>query len=254
MCGRFVSASPPDEIAKYFGVEQVSESKLEPSYNVAPTNDIYTVLESGGVRRLAPMHWGLVPIWAKDPKIGNKMINARSETLAEKNAYKHAYSKKRCIIPADGFYEWERIEGQKNKQPWFIHRTDEQPLAFAGLWEAWRGPGRDSDEELHSCTIITGSPNEKMAEIHDRMPVILSQDQWSTWLDEDQHDLDLLGKLLVPAPASIITMHKVSTEVNNVRNEGPQLTDELDEDDGSDAPSPNAPSLKDEAESGDDDT
>jgi putative SOS response-associated peptidase YedK len=254
MCGRFVSASPPDEIAKYFGVEQVSESKLEPSYNVAPTNDIYTVLESGGVRRLAPMHWGLVPIWAKDPKIGNKMINARSETLAEKNAYKHAYSKKRCIIPADGFYEWERIEGQKNKQPWFIHRTDEQPLAFAGLWEVWRGPGRDSDEELHSCTIITGSPNEKMAEIHDRMPVILSQDQWSTWLDEDQHDLDLLGKLLVPAPASIITMHKVSTEVNNVRNEGPQLTDELDEDDGSDAPSPNAPSLEDEAESGDDDT
>jgi putative SOS response-associated peptidase YedK len=249
VCGRFVSASTPDEIAKYFGVEQVSESALDPNYNVAPTNDVYAVLESGGVRRLEPMHWGLVPIWAKDPKIGNKMINARSETLAEKNAYKHAYRKKRCIIPVDGFYEWERVEGQKNKQPWFIHRADDQPLAFAGLWEVWRGPDRDSDEELRSCTIITGSPNEKMAEIHDRMPVILPQDQWSTWLDEEQHDLDLLGKLLVPAPASIITMHKVSTEVNNVRNKGAQLTDEMPDDDSDDAPS-----LDSKAERGDDDT
>jgi putative SOS response-associated peptidase YedK len=231
MCGRFVSASTPDEIAKYFDVDQVSEASLEPSYNVAPTNDVYTVLQDGGLRRLEPMHWGLVPIWAKDPKIGSRMINARAETLAEKNAYKHAYRKKRCIIPVDGFYEWEKVPGQKAKQPWFIHSTDGQPLAFAGLWETWRGPERDSDEELRSCTIVTGNPNEKMARIHDRMPVILPKDAWASWLDEEEHDLEQLGKLLVPAPPEVITMHRISTEVNNVRNKGAHLISEVEGDD-----------------------
>jgi putative SOS response-associated peptidase YedK len=227
MCGRFVSSSTPDEIAKYFGVDEVAEAVLEPSYNVAPTNDVYTVLEDGGVRRLEAMHWGLVPIWADDPKIGNRMINARAETLADKNAYKHAYRKKRCIIPADGFYEWEKVTGQKAKQPWYIQAADGRPLAFAGLWEVWRGPDRKGDEVLHSCTIITGAPNEKMAEIHDRMPVILPPERWDTWLDRDQHDTDALDKLLVPAPPQAITLHRVSTEVNNVRNKGHHLIGEV---------------------------
>lgn len=232
MCGRFVSSSPPDEIARYFEVEEVSESLLEPSYNVAPTNDVYTVLEDGAVRRLEPMHWGLVPIWAEDPKIGNRMINARAETLAEKNAFKHAFRKKRCLVPVDGFYEWEKIAGRKQKQPWYIHAADGQPLAFAGLWETWRGPERDGTEELRSCTIVTGPPNERMAEIHDRMPVILPRAEWGTWLDEDQHDVELLGRLLVPAAPSVLAMHRISTEVNNVRNKGAQLIDEVDGDDG----------------------
>jgi putative SOS response-associated peptidase YedK len=228
MCGRFVSTAPADEIAKYFDAEPPpAEDTLQPSYNVAPTNDIYTVLVSGGVRKVEVMHWGLVPFWAKNPSVGTKMINARAETLATKNAYRHAYKNKRCIIPADGFYEWAKAEGEKRKQPMFLHRTDDEPLAFAGLWEVWRNPN-NPDEELHSCTIITGPPNEKVAKIHDRMPVILPPEAWAPWLDPDNNDLETLGKLLVPAPASIIAMHPVSTEVNNVRHTGPQLADPAD--------------------------
>ena len=229
-----MSTSPPDEVATYFGAVfeegMAPESSLSPNYNVAPTQDVFAVLENGGVRRVEPLHWGLVPRWAKDPKIGNRMINARSETVAEKNAYKHAFRKKRCIIPADGFYEWTKVEGRDKKQPWFISRPDGEPFAFAGLWETWRGPDRDGDEELRSCTILTGSPNEKMAEIHDRMPVILPPDAWDTWLDEDTDDTDLLGRFLVPAPSELITFHPVSTEVNNARNQGAHLLEQIDPD------------------------
>ncbi len=171
-----------------------------------------------------------MPFWAKDPKIGNRMINARSETLAEKNSYKRPFAKRRCIIPADGFYEWKKIEGQKRKQPMYMSRVDGEPLAFAGLWEIWRDPNHtDADGEpmeLFSCTIITGEPNEKVAEVHDRMPVMLPPDAWDTWLDRDNQDTDALQGLLVPAPAQLITLHPVSTEVNNVRNNGPHLVEE----------------------------
>jgi len=221
MCGRFVSASPPDQIARYF--DAVDETGgAEPNYNVAPTTDVFAVLVDGGVRKLESLHWGLVPHWAKDPSAGNRMINARAETLAEKSAYKSAFRKRRCIIPADGFYEWKKVPGQKAKQPMFIHRADDEPLAFAGLWSVWRSK-EDPTQELHSCTIITGEPNEKVAEVHDRMPVILPPSAWPTWLAPEVDDLDLLGALLVPAPASIIELYPVSTEVNNVRNQGPQL-------------------------------
>jgi putative SOS response-associated peptidase YedK len=235
VCGRFVSTSPPDEIAKYFGATDVSESSVDPSHNVAPTNDAYVVLESGGVRRVEPLHWGLIPFWAKDAKIGNRMINARAEGLASKNAFKHAFKRRRCIVPADGFYEWTKRPGQKAKQPWYIHRPDGEPVAFAGLWEVWRPEG--SDDELHSFTIITGEPNEKMSELHDRMPVMLPPDAWDAWLDPEQQDLDLLGKLLVPAPSELITFHPVSTEVNNPRTEGEQLIEPIELDDDRDAPS-----------------
>jgi putative SOS response-associated peptidase YedK len=227
MCGRFVAASPPDQIARYFDA-QAPEALLEPSYNVAPTNDVYAVLEDGSSRRVEALHWGLVPRWAKDPSVGNRMINARAETLAAKNAYKHAFAKRRCIIPADGFYEWRAEPDQKRKQPYYIHRPDGEPLAFAGLWEVWRDPNSRDADELHSCTIVTGQPNEKVRPIHDRMPVILPSQAWDTWLDPDQHDLDLLGKLLVPASASTIELHPVSTEVNNVRNKGAHLVDRID--------------------------
>lgn len=232
MCGRFVSATPPDQIAAYFGAE-APEVLLELSYNVAPTNDVYAVLSDGSARHLDAFHWGLVPLWAKDAKIGSKMINARAETLAEKNAYKSAFKKRRCLIPADGFYEWKKhpTEAKGKKQPFFIHRPDHEAYAFAGLWEVWRGPDKDQ-EPLRSCTIITTSPNEEMAKIHDRMPAILPPSAWDTWLDRENDDLELLGQLLVPSAPQIITMHPVSTEVNNVRNKGEQLTEEIDPDEG----------------------
>jgi putative SOS response-associated peptidase YedK len=226
MCGRFVSATPPDQVAAYFGAE-APEALLEPSYNVAPTTDIYAVLSDGTTRHVDAFHWGLVPRWAKDPKIGSKMINARAETVAEKNAYKAALKKRRCIIPADGFYEWQKVAGQKAKQPFFIHRPDGEPYAFAGLWETWKGPDGKGDEVLRSCTIITTTPNSEMAKIHDRMPVILPPEAWDTWLDRDNEDLELLGKLLVPAPPQLIVLRPISTAVNNVRNNSPELMDEV---------------------------
>ncbi|MBI2705362.1 MAG: SOS response-associated peptidase [Actinobacteria bacterium] len=225
MCGRFVSTAPADEIAKYFGAEPPTEATLEPSHNVAPTSDVYAVLTAEGVRRIEALHWGLVPFWAKSPTAGAKMINARAETLADKNAYRNAYKKKRCIIPADGFYEWAKVPGEKTKQPMYLHRPDGELLAFAGLWERWRNPD-NPDDELHSCTIITGSPNETVATIHDRMPIMLPPSTWDVWLDPGVQDLATVGKLLVPAPASLIAMHPVSTEVNNVRNKGARLTEQ----------------------------
>ena len=223
MCGRFVSSTAPDEIAKYFGVDTVSEQLLAPNYNTAPSAPVYAVRQRDQERRLDVLHWGLVPIWAKDLRVGNRMINARAETLAEKNAFKRAYAKRRCIIPVDGFYEWEKIAGQKTKQPWYIYRPDGDPFAFAGLWEIWRGPDRDGSDEVHSCTIITGEPNDSMAEIHHRMPVMLPPDAWDTWLDPEINEFEALAPFLTPAPSALIANHMVSTEVNNARHRGAQL-------------------------------
>ncbi|MEY2591055.1 MAG: hypothetical protein QOJ67_3039 [Acidimicrobiaceae bacterium] len=231
MCGRFVSSSPPDELAKYFEVDSVAEQVLEPSFNVAPSNDVYVVVSSGGLRRLDTFHWGLIPSWANDESAGYKMINARAEGLADKNAYKRAFRKRRCLIPADGFFEWKKVSGQKKKQPYFIHRADGEPFAFAGLWEVWRPPDKRDDrdtEPLRSCTIITGAANETVAEIHDRMPVMLPPSAWDRWLDRDYDDVEALGKLLVPAPARIIELHPVSALVNNVRENGEQLIEPID--------------------------
>ena len=230
MCGRFTSTAPPDQIAAYFDAE-APEAALDPSYNVAPTNDIYTVVVEADTRRLVPTHWGLVPFWAKDPKIGSKMINARAETLLEKNAYKSAFRKKRCVIPVDGFYEWAVVPGEKRKQPYYLYRADGEPLAFAGLWATWRPKDAEGetieDEGLRSCTIITTSANDTIAPIHDRMSVVLPPDAWEPWLDPTVDDMDLLQSFLVPAPNELITMHKVSTEVNSVRNKGAELVEPL---------------------------
>jgi putative SOS response-associated peptidase YedK len=165
------------------------------------------------------------------------MINARVESLATKSAYKRSFQKRRCIIPADGFYEWKKIPGQKAKQPYFIHRADGEPMAFAGLWEIWR-PAEDTEratDPLRSCTIITGQPNEKVAEIHDRMPVMLPPSAWDQWLDPENDDVEALGKLLVPVPASLLDLHPVSRAVNNVRDTGPELIEPTPEDAGQDS-------------------
>lgn len=239
MCGRFVSSSTPDEIAAYFGAEAPG-AELPANYNVAPTNDVYAVVAGpDGTRRVETFHWGLVPVWAKDLKIGQKMINARAETLAEKSAFKHAFRKYRCIVPMDGFYEWQAAPpgapltkaGKPTKQPVFIHRLDGEPLAVAGLWSAWRDKAAGPDAPwLHSCTVVTTSANATMEPVHDRMPVILPATEWSTWLDPTNHDLDELGRLLVPAPDTLLTLRPVSTAVNKVANKGPELLDPFDPD------------------------
>lgn len=231
MCGRFVSSSGAEDIAKYFDVDEVSEQALEhrPNYNTAPTTDVFVVYSDGGARRLDTFHWGLVPRWAEDLRIGNKLINARAETVAEKPAFRSAFARRRCILPADGFYEWNKPEGAQRKQPWYITRRDGEPFAFAGLWEQWRGEPSEGSGELtvRSTTIITGTPNEKMSELHDRMPVILPASAWQAWLDPTTDAAEAAG-FLVPAPSELIQFHPVSTEVNNVRNKGEELIAPID--------------------------
>lgn len=222
MCGRYVSSSPPDQLAAYFGAVEGESLPEAANFNVAPTTDVPVVLVSEGVRRVEAFHWGLVPFWAKDIKIGNRMINARAEGIATKNSYRVAFRKRRCLIPADGFYEWVKIEGEKKKQPVFITRPDGEPFAFAGLWETWRSD--DHSLPLQSCTIITGAPNDKMAEINHRMPVMMPPGVWEQWLDPGVDDTDVLESLLIAAPSELITYTPVTTDVNNVRNNGPELT------------------------------
>lgn len=234
MCGRLVSSSPPDVLAAYFGADQVEETLTEARYNVAPTTEVAVVVERDDHRCLDAFRWGLVPSWAKDRRIGNKMINARAETVATKNAYRAAFRKRRCIVSADGFYEWTRLGPDDAKTPFYIHRADGAPLALAGLWERWRDPNAGDDPStspwIDTCTIITGPPNERIAEIHDRMPVMLPRDTWDRWLDPAFQDTDALQALLVPAPASELALHRVSTAVNNVRSQGPGLIEPVGQD------------------------
>jgi putative SOS response-associated peptidase YedK len=227
MCGRFVSSNTPEQIASYFGASFETEP-LGENYNVAPTNDIYAVVEPtdavDGKPVIRAFHWGLVPFWAKDVKVGSKMINARSETIAEKSVFKKLLESKRVLIPMDGYYEWQAMSGHKTKQPMFIHRQDGEPLAAAGLWTTWRDKQAGDDAPwLHSCTIITTASNETTSSVHDRMPVFLPATKWDAWLDPQNHDIDSLMQMLVPAPNELLTMHSVSTAVNNVRNKGAEL-------------------------------
>lgn len=232
MCGRFVSTQSPDAIAEFFGAsfDAPPAATLPENHNVAPTNDVYGVVQSAdGVRRVEAFHWGLVPSWAKDTKIGSKMINARSETVAEKPAFKPLLKKHRLLVPMDGFYEWQQgdtlnAKGKPVKTPMYIHRADGEPLAVAGLWATWRDRALGPDAPwLHSCTVITTRANATMAPVHDRMPVILPASRWDAWLDPTNQDLEELQGLLVPAPDDLLTMHAVSTAVNNVRNKGATL-------------------------------
>ena len=227
MCGRFVSTATPAQLADFFGAT-VDTDPLGPSHNVAPTNDVYAIVEVDGTPTVRAFQWGLVPIWAKDAKVGSKMINARAETLAEKPSFKSLFKSRRLIVPMDGFYEWQAVAGQKTKQPMFIHRCDGAPLAVAGLWTAWKDKQAGPDAPwLHTCTVITTSANALMAPIHDRMPAMLEREQWSEWLDGDEHDLAALGALLAPAPAGVLEAYPVSTAVNAVRNKGSELIEQV---------------------------
>lgn len=216
MCGRFVAGSPPLLLAEHFGVDEIRVDDVPPSWNVAPTDRVLAIAEHAGRRLLGSFRWGLVPSWAKDDAGGARMINARAETLGEKPAFREAFARRRCIVPADGFYEWRLTTGGR-KQPVLIAHADRTPLALAGLWEVWRDP-TDGARTLKTCTIVTTAANATLSGLHDRMPVVLPSSAWATWLDPAEHDLGLLGSLLVPAPDDALDLHDASLRVNDVRN------------------------------------
>jgi putative SOS response-associated peptidase YedK len=219
MCGRFAQRSDPKRLAKEFKVDM---PEVEPRYNIAPTQEILGVLASEDGREMKFFKWGLIPSWAKDTAMGARLINARSETVEEKPAFREAFKKRRCIIPADGFYEWQRMEGRK--QPFFFQMKDERPFGFAGLWERWQGVG---GEAIESCTILTTEANEVLRPVHDRMPVILHSDDYKLWLDEDMRKRELLKDLLRPYPAEEMISHPVSTAINSPHNQGATLIERM---------------------------
>lgn len=220
MCGRIVRLDD-QRIREVFEVTEFSETRITPRFNIAPTQVDLMIRPWDGGRQLLPSRWGLIPVWAKERSIGSKMFNARAETLVERPAFRNLVGKSRCIVPATGFYEW-KSEG-KHKTPLYIHRADELPIAFAGLWTTWRDP--DSGETVMSHTVITCAPNEFMSQIHNRMPVILDGDSLEQWLDPQLTKADDLLPLLAPARDDLLTAFPVSTAVNNVRNDGPHLLD-----------------------------
>ncbi len=218
MCGRFTLVASPSEIEESFPWVEAPE-QLTPRYNIAPMQPI-AVISNDGRNRLEFFQWGLVPSWAKDPGIGNQLINARAESLAEKPAFRSAFRRRRCLILADGFYEWRRKpeSGGRVKTPMYIRLKSGKPFAFAGLWEIWRPA---DGEALLSCTIITTTPNALLEEIHNRMPVVLRPDAYALWLDPTVQDPKVLSELLRPYPASEMEAYPVSTLVNNPKNDLP---------------------------------
>ena len=243
MCGRYTSTSAPADLAKAFAVDDIKVEQLPIRYNVAPTQDVYAVAsrrpkspEEAVRRQLGAFRWGLIPSWAKDPSIGSKMINARAEEIETKSAYRKALVRRRCIIPADSFYEWQvrsepgatAAEQRKGRLPYVVGHHDGSLMAFAGLWEVWRPPALASlpltDTELiRSCVIITTAANEYLAPIHGRMPAILAPSVWDRWLDPGLDDVTAIKRLLVAAPSGDFTAYPVSTLVNDVAHEGPDL-------------------------------
>jgi putative SOS response-associated peptidase YedK len=216
MCGRYTLTTPVAKLAEFFGLADRPE--IPPRFNIAPTQPVATVLVVTGERRFRLMRWGLVPHWAKDLSIGSGMINARSETITEKPAFRSAFRDRRCLVMADGFYEWRR-DG-RSKQPFYIARKDREPLAFAGLWEMWRPGG--GGEVVESCTIITTSSNELVRPFHERMPAILDSEDFDLWLGGGVEDRQRLLELLRPYPAELMQAWQVGDIVNSPANEVPE--------------------------------
>ncbi len=222
MCGRFTQQRPSAELAALFAAEDLAETPGG-RFNLAPQQLGLVVVEREDLRRaVVPYRWGLVPAWAKDAKIGNRLINARAETVATTPAFRASFAKRRCLVPADGFYEWERL-APSIRQPNLIRRVDGEPMAFAGLWSVWRDPTQPDAEPVRTFSIITTGANETLRPIHDRMPAILPADAWDRWLAAAPADPGELLALLRPAPDDLLERFPVSKRVNNVRNEGPDL-------------------------------
>lgn len=239
MCGRFVSARQRQELIDEFLVERDQVARdLAPDYNVAPTDPIYAVLtragregrDGPGARELHLVRWGLVPSWAKDRSGGARLINARAETVAVKPSFRSAFARRRCLIPADGYYEWRALGGREHgrprKQPYFIHRADGQGMAFAGIYELWRDPALPDDHpaaRLWTAAIITTRAADDVGWVHDRMPMVVSPGHWDEWLDPATGDRDSLLRAIAPAASDDLETRPVSTAVNSVANDGPDL-------------------------------
>ena len=214
MCGRYTIASPEEWIREEFDLFELP-SDYRPRYNVAPSQEVLAVVQAGDTRRAGWLRWGLVPFWAKELAIGNRMINARAESVAEKPAFRNSFRRRRCLIVADGFYEWQQTD--ESKVPMWIHRRSHRPFAFAGLWDRWQPP---EGEPVVSCTIVTTSANDALRPIHERMPVILPREARATWLDPSA-DVDALLSVLRPYEGDDLEAHAVSTLVNSPKNDVP---------------------------------
>ncbi len=223
MCGRFTLTSSPEVVADLFDLAEPPQ--LTPRYNIAPTQEspVVRVLKTEGRRELHLLRWGLIPQWARDPSIGNRMINARSESVAAKPAYRDAFRRQRCLVPGDGFFEWKRLG--KRKQPHYIRMRDGQPFAFAGLWARWQG---QVGEQIDSYTILTTEPNDLVRPIHDRMPVILARHDYEIWLDPKMQDVEQLRPLLRPSPSDNLIADPVETLVNNPAFDDPRCIKPLE--------------------------
>ena len=214
MCGRYTLATPANNLVEQFEIEEYPSASIALSYNIAPTQEVAAVLVEEEKRKLEMLRWGLIPAWADDPSVGNKMINARAETVSEKPSFRKAFKDRRCLVLTDGFYEWQRTPD--GKQPYYIHMSDGSPFAFAGLWEIWR-----DGEEIRSCTIITTEANELVGEVHHRMPVILHPEDYELWLDPDFEEKEALTSLLRPYPSGAMEAYPVSRRVNSPSNNAP---------------------------------
>lgn len=221
MCGRYASSRPVDDLLVHFEVEEPPEQALPASWNVAPTDPVYVVMQRDGRRQLRVVRWGLVPSWAKEAKVGARFINARRETVADKPAFRSAYQRRRCLVPADGYFEWQQAGGRK--QPWYLSDRTGAPLAMAGLYEVWRPP---EGELLWTCTVLTTQAADDHGEIHDRTPVLVDRAHWPGWLDPQRPDPG--AQLLVPATPGVLDAWPVAPAVGNVRNNGPELVAPVD--------------------------
>jgi putative SOS response-associated peptidase YedK len=225
MCGRVAIFSPPIRLARLLDAALAAglDPDERPSWNIGPQRRLFAVAERDEQRVMDRYRWGLMPSWAKDPKIGNRLFNARAETVAEKPSFRSAFAKRPCAIPVDGFYEWDHRPGRV-KQPNFFTRNDGEPMVFAGLYEYWRNPEEPEDAELvRTCTIITTTPNEDMEEIHDRMPVVLELDDVEIWINVKEHEPEERLQLLVPSRNGTLSHYGVDKAVGSVKNDSPEL-------------------------------
>lgn len=227
MCGRFVILRQLEEIARLFEVGAIMTNDIAiPNYNIAPTSRIPAIIEADDARRLVALTWGFIPQWASPDKSMPKPINARAEGVGSSGMFRNALARRRCLIPADGFYEWSGPKG--DRQPNYIHAAGDQMIAMAGIWEHWDGHGNE-DQAVVSCAIVTTSANAVVGELHDRMPVILDPSDWDLWLDPDVDEKEAVLPLLQPADDRLLEFHAVSKDVNSVRNNRPDLIDQIEQ-------------------------